>query len=86
MLSYRMLFAYTPIEEMSDKDALENIRLLFLAHADHNVPKTMDKFLTYMKHNFCSGISDAQLDRMIKLLIDNNYIVVINEKLTLNIS
>jgi hypothetical protein len=85
ILSYKLMFAYSPIEEMTDKEALANIRLLFLAHSDHNVPKTMDKFVTYMKNNMCFGISDEQLDRVIKLLVDNNYLVLVNDKLSMNL-
>ncbi|MDR2350937.1 MAG: hypothetical protein LBF41_10030 [Deltaproteobacteria bacterium] len=84
-LSYRLLFSHRPLGEMDDGEALSNIRLLFLAHADHNVPKTMDKFLTYMKNNMCRGISDAELDRVMRLLIDNDYLVVRNNKLSVNV-
>jgi hypothetical protein len=85
-LSFKMLFCYSPLEEMSDPDALANIRLLFLAHADHNVPKTLNKFMSYMKNNMCFGISDDQLERVVNLLISNNYLIVNNDRVTLNIS
>jgi hypothetical protein len=79
------MFADSPIEDMIDVKVLANIRRLFLAHGDHNVPKTREKFITYMKNNMCFGISDERLDRVIKLLEDNNYLVLVNDKLFMNL-
>ncbi|MDR2459915.1 MAG: hypothetical protein LBE38_03900 [Deltaproteobacteria bacterium] len=86
LLSFKLLFNYSPIEEMSDEDVMANIRLLFLAHADHRMPKTLDKFIKYMKNNMCFGISDEQLDRVMKLLFEYNYLVLVKDRVTVNIS
>jgi hypothetical protein len=85
VLNYKLLFNYSPIEEMSDEDAMANMRLLFLAHSDHKLPKTMEKFIKYMKNNMCFGITDEQLDRVMGLLIEYKYLIVLNDKVTLNI-
>jgi hypothetical protein len=79
------MFAYSPIEDMTDAKALANIRIIFLAHSDHNVPKKRDKLVTDMKNNMCLGIFDQQLDRVIKLLVDANYLVLVNDKLFMNL-
>jgi hypothetical protein len=76
LLSYRMLFTDPPIESMTDEEAAKNIRLLFLAFADHKFPEKYDKFVVFLRNNMCRGISEEQLERLLKILKGNSYITV----------
>ncbi|MDR1036987.1 MAG: hypothetical protein LBT40_10565, partial [Deltaproteobacteria bacterium] len=81
LLNFRMLFAETPIEEAGDCEVAANMRLLFLAHADHNMPDTLEKFVAYLRNSLCSGISGEQLERVMDILVRHGYVTVSKGKI-----
>jgi hypothetical protein len=74
LLNYRMLFSEPPIHVQADEEVAKNIRLLFMAYADHRMPSQYDKFVAFLKNNMCGGISDSQLDRLLGILKDNGFV------------
>jgi phosphoketolase len=85
LLSFRMLFAQTPVEESSDAEVVANMRILFLAHADHNMPRTLEKFTAYLRNSLCSGISEEQLERVMEILFRHGYVGFVNGRLTVSV-
>jgi hypothetical protein len=85
LLSFRMLFAEMPIEEASDSEVAANMRLLFLAHSDHNMPKNPDKFVAYLRNSLCSGISGDQLERVMDILARYGYVNVSKDRINVTV-
>jgi hypothetical protein len=85
LLNFRMLFAETPIEEAGDGEVAENMRLLFLAHADHNMPQTLEKFVAYLRNSLCSGISAEQLERVMAILARHGYVTVAGDRIVVTV-
>jgi hypothetical protein len=86
LLNYRMLFTDPPIENMSDEEVSKNIRLLFLAYGDHTFPHKLDKFVQFLRKNMCSGISDEQLERLMRIITDKEYITILpRDKIKVNL-
>jgi hypothetical protein len=85
LLNFRMLFAETPIEEAGDVEIADNMRLLFLAHADHNMPDTLEKFVAYLRNSLCSGISGEQLERVMDILVRYGIVAVSGNRITVTV-
>lgn len=85
LLSFRMLFAETQVEDSTDSEVAANMRLLFLAHADHNMPTAPDKFVAYLRNSLCSGISGAQLERLMDILVRYGYVSVSEDKVIVTV-
>ncbi|MDR3153263.1 MAG: hypothetical protein LBW85_03090 [Deltaproteobacteria bacterium] len=86
LLSFRMLFAETPVEEATDAEVASNMRLLFLAHADHNMPRNLEKFVAYLRNSLCFGISAEQLERVLNILLESGFVTVSGDAVNVTVS